>query len=137
MWKLISLRETDLNGWCIREPFVSGREQDFERERGNKPISASLPLSLSIFFFFFSSKIPPFLSFFSLFLFLNTCFLFLGFEIPNPLMLVSFSCTWQRAPFILPTVTRFYYFGPQQPLSGLSVLANHHWSVCVPLPIAR
>ena len=137
MWKLISLRETDLNGWCIREPFVSGREQDLERERGNQPINACLPPSLSIFFFFFSSKIPLSYLFFSLFLFLNTCFLFLGFEIPNPLMLVSFSCTRKMAPFILPTVTEFYYFDPQQPLSGLSVLANHHWSVCVPLPITR
>ena len=34
-------------------------------------------------------------------------------------------------------VIGFYYFGPQQPLSSLSVLANYHWSVCVPLPIAK
>ena len=43
-WKLITLREADLNGWCTREPFVFGREQDFERERGNQPIGAYLPL---------------------------------------------------------------------------------------------
>ena len=33
--KLITLRETDLNGWCAREFFVFGREQSFERERMN------------------------------------------------------------------------------------------------------
>ena len=37
----------------------------------------------------------------------------------------------------MPAVTGFYYFVTQQPLSGLGVLADHHWSVCVPLPIAR
>ena len=37
----------------------------------------------------------------------------------------------------MPAITGFYYFGPQQPLSGPDVLADHHWSVCVPLPIAR
>ena len=36
----------------------------------------------------------------------------------------------------MPAVTEFYYFGPQQPLSDLGVLADHHWSICVPLPIA-
>ena len=89
--------------------------------------------------FSFSSllKFPFLIFFFSLFLFLNTCFLFLGFEIPNPLMLVSSPCTWQRAPFIMSAVTGFYYFGPQQPLSSLGVLANHYWFVCVPFPIAR
>ena len=40
-------------------------------------------------------------------------------------------------PFIVPVVIGFYYFDPQQPLSGLGVLANHHWFVCVPLSIAR
>ena len=73
-----------------------------------------------------------------MFLFLNTCFLFLGFEIPNPLMLPPPPlCTRQRTPFIMPAVIGFYYFGPQQPLSGLDILADHHWSVYVPLPIAR
>ena len=42
-----------------------------------------------------------------------------------------------KGPFIVPAVTGFYYFVTQQPLSGLGVLADHHWSVCVPLPIAR
>ena len=46
-------------------------------------------------------------------------------------------CTRQMPPFIVPVVIGFYYFGPQQPLSGLGVLANHYWFVCVPLPIAR
>ena len=46
-------------------------------------------------------------------------------------------CTRQMPPFIVPVVTGFYYFGLQQPLSGLGVLANHHQFVCVPLPIAR
>ena len=46
-------------------------------------------------------------------------------------------CTRQMPPFIVPVVIGFYYFGSQQPLSGLGVLANHHWFVCVPLPIAR
>ena len=70
-----------------QENLLFRKEQDFERERGNQLISACLPLSLSIFFLFFSSKIPLLSLFFSLFLFLNTCFLFPGFEIPNPLML--------------------------------------------------
>ena len=34
-------------------------------------------------------------------------------------------------------MTGFYYFGPQQPLSSLGVLADHHWSIYMPLPIAR
>jgi len=29
LWKLITLRESDLNGWCLREPFAFDREQDF------------------------------------------------------------------------------------------------------------
>ena len=124
-----------MNGWCIREPFVSSRKQEFERERVNQPIGACLSLSLSIFFF--SSKIPLSYLFFSLFLFLNTCFLFPGFEIPNPLMLVSLPCTQQRAPFIVSVMIGFYYFGPQQILSILGVLTDHHWSVCVPLLISR
>ena len=64
-------------------------EQDFEKEGENQPIGVCLPLSLSIFFFFFSSKIPLSYLFPHCFLFLNTCFLFPSFEIPNPLMLVS------------------------------------------------
>ena len=121
-----------------QENLLFRREQDFERERGNQLIGACLLLSISIFFLFFSSKIPIFVSFFSLFLFLNTCFLFPSFKIPNFLILFFLSsCTRQKAPFIVSAVTGFYYFGPQQPLSGLGVLANHHWSVCVPLPIAK
>ena len=119
-----------------QENLLFRREQDFERERRNQPIGACLPLSLSIFFLFFCSKIPLSYLFFLLFLFLNTCSVFPGFEIPNPLILL-FPNTWQRTPFIVPVVTGFYYFGPQQSLSGLGVFADHHWSICVPLPIAR
>ena len=52
-------------------------------------------------------------------------------------MLVSSLLVHGKGPFIVPTVIGFYYFGPQQPLFGLGVLADHPWSVCVPLPIAR
>ena len=41
-WKLITLRESDQNGWCLREPFTFDRQQDFERERENQPIGACL-----------------------------------------------------------------------------------------------
>ena len=83
-WKLITLRETDLNGWCTGESFVSDREHDFERERENQPIGACLSLSLSIFFFFFSSKIPLsyLLSHYFFFLILVFYFLVLKFLIP-------------------------------------------------------
>ena len=108
-----------------QENLLFRREQDFERERRNQPIGACLPLSLSIFSLFFCSKIPLSYLFFLLFLFLNTCSVFPGFEIPNPLILL-FPNTWQRTPFIVPVVTGFYYFGPQQSLSGLGVFADHH-----------
>ena len=52
-------------------------------------------------------------------------------------MLPTPPSTRQRTPFIVLAVIGFYYFGPQQPLSGLGVLVDHHQSVCVPLPIAR
>ena len=140
-WKLITLRETDLNGWCTREPFVSGKEQDFERERerGNQPIGECLPLSLSIFFFFFSSKILLSYLFSHCFFLLILVFYFLvlKFLIPCCLSPPPLTCTRQKAPFIVLAVIGFYYFGSQQSLSSLSVLADHHWSVCVPLPIAR
>ena len=92
--------------------------------------------SNSLSFSFLLFQCSPFLSFFFLRLFLNTCFLFLGFQIPNTIML-SFPSVHDKGPLIVPVVTRFYYFGPQQPLFGLGVLADHHWYVCVPLPIAR
>ena len=41
-----------------QENLLFRREQNFERERGNQPIGACLPLSFSIFFLLFSSKIP-------------------------------------------------------------------------------
>ena len=135
-WKLITLRETDLNGWCTRESFVSGREQDFEKEKGNQSIGACLPLSLSIFFYFFSSKILLSYLFSHCFFFLILLFYFLVLKFLIPQCL-SPLCTRQRTPFIVPAMTVFYYFGPQQPLSGLGVLADHHWSVCVPLLIAK
>ena len=74
------------------------------RERINLLVHACRSHSLS-FPFFFSSKIPLSYLFFSLFLFLNTCFLFLGFEIPTPLMPVLSPCTRQMAPFIMSAVT--------------------------------
>ena len=86
-WKLITLRETDLNGWCTGEPFFFGREQDFERERENQPIVACLSLSLSIFFFFFSSKIPFSYLFFHCFFFLILVFYFLVLKFLIPLCL--------------------------------------------------
>ena len=135
-WKLIILRETDLNGWCTGEPFVSSEEQDFERERGNQPIGACLPLSHSMFFFFFSSKIPLSYLFSHCFFFLILVFYFqvLKFLIP---WCLSPPVHGKGFPFIVPAVIRFYYFGPQQSLSGPGVLVDHHWYVCVPLPIAR
>ena len=120
-----------------QENLLFRREQDFERERRNQPIGACLPLSLSIFFLFFCSKIPLSYLFFLLFLFLNTCSVFPGFQIPNTVVLMSSSPVHSKGPFIVPAVTGFYYFGPQQSLSGLGVLVNHHWFVCVPLPITR
>ena len=112
------------------------RKQDFERERGNQPIGACLLLSLSILFLFFSSKIPLSYLFSHYFFFLTLVFYFLVSKFLLPWCL-SPPCARQRTPFIVSAVTRFYYFGHQQPLSGLGVLADHHWSVCVPLPIAR
>ena len=58
------------------------------REGINLLVQACRSHSLS-FFFSFSSKIPFSYLFVSLFLFLNTYFLIPGFEIPNPLILVS------------------------------------------------
>ena len=109
------------------------------REREGINLLVHTCRSNSLSFFFPSLLIFPFLIFFFLLLlFLNTCFLFPGLEIPNPLILFFlFSCTRQKAPFIVSVVTGFYYFGPQQPLSGLGVLADHHWSVCVLLLVTR
>ena len=85
-----------------------------------------MPTALTLYLFlFFSSKIPLSYLFFLLLLFLNTCFLFPDFQIPNTVMLVSFSPVHGKGPCT------------QQPLSSLGVLADHHWSICVPLPIAR
>ena len=95
-----------------------------------------MPAALTPYLFLlFFSKILVFLSFFLLLLFLNTCFLFPGFQIPNIVVLVLLP-VHGKGPFIMSAMTGFYYFGPQQPLSSLGVLADHHWSVCVPLPIA-
>ena len=91
-------------------------------------MSAALTLYL---FPFFSSKIPLSYLFFLLLLFLNTFFLFPYFQIPNTV--VPPPPIHGKGPFIVPVVTKFYYFGPQQPLSGLGVLADHHWFVCMPL----
>ena len=98
-----------------------------------------MPATLILYLFlFFSSKIPlSYLLFLTVFLFLILIFLFPSFQIPNTVMLVLCPLYTARPPFIMPAVTRFYYFGPQQSLSGLGVLVNHHWSVCVPLPITR
>ena len=52
-WKLIILREADLNSLCPKESFAFGREQDFQRERGDQPIGACLPFYLSVFFPYF------------------------------------------------------------------------------------
>ena len=57
-----------------------------ERESTYWCVHAALTLYL---FLFFSSKIPLSYLFFLLRLFLNTCFLFPGFQIPNTVMLVS------------------------------------------------
>ena len=106
------------------------------REGINLLVHAFRSHSLS---FSFSSllKFPFSYLFFLPFLFLNTHFPFLGFQIPNTIMLVLSPMFMAMAHFIVPAVTRFYYFGPQQPLLGLGVLADHHWSVSVPFPIAR
>ena len=98
-----------------------------------------MPAALSLYLFLFSSsKIPlSYLFSYCFFFFLILVFisLFSNSQSPNAMSLSL--CTRQRAPFIVPVVTGFYYFGPQQPFSGLGVLANHHWFVCVPFLIAR
>ena len=68
------------------------------REGINLLVHASRSHSLSFSFSSFLKFTFLMLFFFSLFLFLNTCFLFPGFEILNPLMLVS-PYTRQRVPF--------------------------------------
>ena len=113
------------------------REQDFERERGNQPIGVCLPLSLSILFLFFSFEIPLSYLFSHYFFFLILVFYFLVSKFLLPWCLSPPPHARQRTPFIVPVVTGFYYFDPQQPLSCLGVIADHHWSVCVPFPIAR
>ena len=67
-----------------QENLLFRKEQDFERERGNQLISACLPLSLSIFFLLFSSKIPLSYLFSHCFFFLILVlyFLVLKFLIP-------------------------------------------------------
>ena len=90
--------------------------------------SNSLSFSLLLFLIF-----PFFLSFFFL---SYSLFLFPGFQVSNAVVFFVV-LVHNKGLFIVLAVTRFYYFGPQQPLFGLDVLADHHWSICVPLPIAR
>ena len=90
-----------------------------------------MPATLTLYLFLsFSSNIPPFC-----FFLLILGFYSLVFHVP--LVVLMSSLVHGKGPFIVPTMTGFYYFDPQQPLSGLGVLANHHWFVCVPLPIAK
>ena len=67
-----------------RRTFCFAKSRIFERERGNQPIGACLLLSLSIFFLFFSSKIPLsyLFSHCSFFLILVFYFLVLKFLLP-------------------------------------------------------
>ena len=84
--------------------------------------------SNSLFFF------PYFLIFLLFFLFLsflNACFLFRGFLLRSYYPHSWSPCTARVPFFIVPTVTGFYYFNPYPPLSGLGVLADHHWFICV------
>ena len=80
------------------------------REGINLLVHACRSNSLSFSFLLFQCS--PFLSFFFLRLFLNTCFLFPGFQISNTVVRVVVPCTRQWPLFIVPTVTRFYYFNP-------------------------
>ena len=73
--KLVTLRETGLNGLCPKESPCFWQRVGLQREKGDQPISACLPFQLSIFF-------PYFLIFLFSFLFssfLNTCFCFVVF----------------------------------------------------------
>ena len=96
-----------------------------------------MPAALTLYLFlFFSSKIPlPYL-FSYCFFFLIIVFYFFVFKFLIPQCLSLFP-VHGKAPFIMSVMIGFYYFAPQQPLSSLGVLADHHWSVFVPLPIAR
>ena len=102
------------------------------REGINLLVHACRSNSLSFFFPSF-----PIFSFSYLFLFLNPCFLFLGFKVSNTVVLVVVVPVHSKGLFIVLVVTRFYYFSSYPPLSSLGVPADHHWSNCVPLPITR
>ena len=133
-WKLITLREADLNDLCPKESFAFRREQDFQRERRDQPIGTYLPFYLFVFLFSF---------FFSFFL--NTCFRFVIFSsrflLPPPAMhskgpLYSACYDW----FLLfQPLTAFVWFGcPCRPPLVCQLLSQHHLPVLtVPLPITR
>ena len=96
-----------------------------------------MPAALTLYLFLsFSSNISLsyLFSFFLFFLILVFYFLFFKFLYRGACVV---PCTQQWPLFIVYVVTRFYYFSLQPPLSGLGVLADHHWFVCVPLPITR
>ena len=117
------MKEADLNGWCTKELFVSDREQDFERERGNQPIGACLPLSLYLFLSS-SANIPlpyPF-SFFLFFLIL--VFYFLVFKF---LILWCFPCPLYMA-------RAFFYSAYRDQVLLFYSLTTFVWSGCTCRP---
>ena len=99
-----------------------------------------MPAELTLFFFFsfsfflcfhfFSSLY--FLFFFLVFYFMISLRWLLLWFLPFFLLLFLPLCAWQGPPFIAPAMVGFYCFSP-----SLSVLADHHWTVCVPFPITR
>ena len=82
-----------------------------------------------LFVFLFLSFLLPvflFLLFYFLFFSMFTSWLCLSLEIPNTMIFESLlSSVHSKGSFIELAVTGIYYFSPQLPLSGVSVLADH------------
>ena len=96
------------------------------RERINLWVHACHSISL------FSIVVSNFLFFF-IFFFFSRCFLlsycdfFLKITITR-ILIPPLLCK-ARVLYIVLAVTGFYHFSPKPPLSGLDVLADHHWFV--------
>ena len=107
-WGLITLRESDLNGYCPKGVLVTfWKRAGFEGgERGNRPAGAC-PLNYISFFLNFLSFFLCFLSY--LFYFLLLCF---SFFTPWILCFSVLFSGHDKGPFIVPAVTNLLPYYP-------------------------
>ena len=92
-WKLITLREADLNGQCLKEnPFLCFRQRiGFGEEEGEITYWCMLA-ELTHFFsflFFLCFFVFSLISLFSFFLSCYSLFLFIGFQVLDPILFLT------------------------------------------------